>query len=164
MRRTLSSPLTFFIKWVFPALWIGGCGLGTCALWLDALQDRNGPPPAFVRWALLTAWIIGTTFIVWFCGRLKRVQVDDEALYVSNYWSEVRIPLTEVSHCTQSLMSRPPTVTVHLRDLSAAGQRIVFMPPFRWVMFGTEPVITELQALCDRARAKGRNRPARRES
>ena len=30
------------------------------------------------------------------------MQVDDEALYVSNYRSEVRIPFTEVSHFTQT--------------------------------------------------------------
>jgi hypothetical protein len=154
MRQTLSSAKTFGMKWVFPTGWIGGFGLGTCALWLDAFQDQNGQPPVFVKWAFLTVWVIGATFLVWFCRRLKRVQVDDEALYVSNYWSETRIPLTEVSHFTQSYMSSPATVTIHLRGQSAVGQRIVFIPEFRWVMFGTHPIITELQALCDRARGK----------
>ena len=97
---------------------------------------------------------VGTVFIVWFCGRLKRVQVDDEAIYVSNYWSEVRIPLTEISHYTQSYLSRPPTVTIHLRSTSPVGQRIVFIRHFRWNLFGTHPTIIELQALCDRANAR----------
>jgi hypothetical protein len=146
------------MKWVFPTLWIGGFGLGTCAMWLSALQDRGGnPPPEFVKFAFLAAWLIGSSFIIWFCRRLKRVQVDEEALYVSNYWSEVRIPLAEVSHLTQSYMSRPPTITIHLRGMSSIGQRIVFIPKFRWVLFGTHPVITELQALCDRAKAHDGN-------
>jgi hypothetical protein len=155
MRRTISSPQTFFMKWVFPALWIGGFGLGTYGLWLGAFHDRNGPPPEFLKWVFLAAWLVGSGFILWFCSRIKRVQVDDEALYVSNYWSEVRIPLTEVSHFTQSYMSRPPTVTIHLRSMSPVGQRIVFISKFRWSLFSTHPTIIELQALCDQANARG---------
>ena len=123
---------------------------------VGAFHDRNGPPPEFVKWVFLAAWLGGTTFILWSCGRIKRVQVDDEALYVSNYWSEVRIPLAEVSHFTQSYMSRPPTVTIHLRGQSVVGQRVLFIPKFRWVLFGTHPTIIELQALCDRAKGQGR--------
>jgi hypothetical protein len=144
------------MKCVFPIFWIGFFGLATCGMWFAAFRDRNGnPPPDFTKWIFFVGWLVGTAFILWLCGRLKRVQVDDEALYVSNYWSEARIPLTEVSHFTQSYMSRPPTVTIHLRSMSAVGQRIVFIPKFRWVLFGTHPIIIELQELCDRANAKG---------
>jgi len=86
---------------------------------------------------------------------VKRLQVDNEALYVSNYWSEVRVPLGEVSHFTQSYMSNPPTVTIYLKSKSPVGQRVVFIPKFRWVLFGTHPTVIELQALCDRANAQG---------
>ncbi len=156
MRRTISSAQTFFMKFIFPTFWIGGFSLATCSLWLGAFHDRNGlPPPEFAKWAFLAATLIGSGFILWFCRRIKRVQVDDEALYVSNFWSEVRLPLTEIRHFTQTYMSRPPTVTIHLRSASPVGQRIVFIPKFRWVWFRTHPVITELQALCDRANSPG---------
>jgi hypothetical protein len=155
MRRTLSSSVqTFFMKWVFPTLWIGGFGLGTCDLWMRTFDDLHGVQPfETLKWGVLAGWLGGSSFIIWSYGRLKRVQVDDEALYVSNCWSKVRIPLAEVSHFTQSYMFRPSTVTIHLRSLSLVGQRIVFIPSFRWVLFGTYPTITELQALCDRAKA-----------
>jgi hypothetical protein len=156
MRRTISSAQTFFRKWVFSPLWIGGFGLGTCALWLGTFHGRNGlPPPEFVKWAFLAAWLIGSGFILWFSGRIKQVDVDEEALYVWNYGSEVRIPLAEVSHFTQTYMSHASTITIHLRSVSPVGQRIVFIPQFRWVWFGTHPIITELQALCDRVNARG---------
>jgi hypothetical protein len=80
--------------------------------------------------------------------------VDDEAIYVSNSWSEIPIPLTEVSHITESRWINPPTVTIHLRSLSPYGERIVFIPKFRWFLFGTHPIVSELQALCDRAQSK----------
>ena len=136
MPRTISSAQTFIMKWVFPAVWIGGFGLATCALWLGGFYGRNGLPPELLKWDFLVAWLVGSGFIIWFCGRLKRVQIDGDTLYVSNYSSEVRIPLTEISHFTQSYLSRPPTITVHLRSMSPVGQRIVFIPKFRWVLFG----------------------------
>jgi hypothetical protein len=155
MHRTLSSAQTVLMKWVFPALWIGGFGIGTCLLWFDALRGGNGvPPPEWMKWQFLAIWLVGTVFIVWFCGRLKRLQVDDETLYVSNYWSEVCIPFTEVDHFTESHWTRPPTVTIHLRNLSPYGERIVFIPKARWFPRGPHPVVSELQALCDRARGQ----------
>jgi hypothetical protein len=155
MRRTVSSAQTFISKWVFPTIWIGGFGLGTCAMWFGAFRDRAGrPPPDEIKWIFLAAWLVGSAFLVWFCARLKRVQVDDEALYLSNYWSEVRIPLTDISHFTQSYFSRPPTVTIHLRGVSPVGRHVVFIPRFRWFLFGTHPIIVELQALCDRVNAR----------
>jgi hypothetical protein len=163
MRRTVSSARTFFMKWVFPALWIVGFGLGACALWCDALHGPNGvPPPEWMKWLFLAAWLIGSGFILWLCGRIKRVQVDDEALHVSNYLSEVCIPLTEASHFTESHWSNPPTVTIHLRSLSPYGERVVFIPKFRWIALGAHPVVGELQTLCDRARS-GPNPAARRD-
>ena len=84
----------------------------------------------------------------------QRVQVDDAALYVWNYWSEVRVPFTEVDRITQSHLTNPPTVTIHLCGLSPYCERIVFIPTFRWFPFGTHPVVKELQALCDRAKGQ----------
>ena len=79
------------MKFVFPCSGIGLFGMGTCGLWLGAFHDRNSlPPPEPVKWIFLAVWLVGSGFIFWFSGRIKRVQVDDAALYVSNYWSEVR--------------------------------------------------------------------------
>lgn len=156
MRRTISSALTFFMKFVFPSVWIGGFGLATCALWFDAFHNRNGPPePEFVKWAFLAVWLGGSGFILRFCSRIKRVQMDNEALYVSNYCSESRIPFTEVSHFTEiHWPSGTPTVTIHLRALSPYGEHVVFVSKFRWNPLGTHPIVSELQTLCDRASGK----------
>jgi len=72
MRRTISSAQTFFVKCVFPILWIACFGLGTCALWLDVFRGGNGaPPPDWMKWQFLAILIVGTGVILWFCGRLN---------------------------------------------------------------------------------------------
>jgi hypothetical protein len=155
MRRNLSSSITFFYKWVFDPVWILGCGFVTCMLWLDAFRDRAGnPPDEWIKLLILVGLIAGSAFGIWFSMRLKRVQVDDEAIYVSNYLSEYRIPFIEISHITNNYLYRPQTVTIHLRNSSPFGNRIVFIPKFDWVLFGAHTVITELQTRCDRANAR----------
>jgi hypothetical protein len=154
MRRTISSAQTFFIKFVFPSVWIGMFGMGTCVLWFDALHDRNRPPPEFMKWAFLVAWPLGSGLILSISLRIKRVQVDHEALYVSNYLSEVRIPISEISHFTQSGSKKMPTITIHLRSLSDVGQRIVFIPKLGLGTFRKHPTILGLRALCDRPRGR----------
>ena len=72
MRRAPSSALTFFLKWVCPSLWIVGIGLPTCLLWFEAC---NGiwPPYRWMPWEFLVVWLVGTGFLLWFRGRLNRV-------------------------------------------------------------------------------------------
>jgi len=155
MPRTISSAQTFFQKWLLPTVWIIGFGLATCGLWLDAFRGQNNaPPPDWMKWQFLVIWLVASAFLVWWSGRIKRVQVDDEALYASNYWSEVHIPLAEVDRITESRWCNPPTVTIHLRPLSPYGDRIVFIPKTRWWPFGAHPIVAELQSLCAKAQEK----------
>lgn len=146
MRRTLSSAETFLIKYVFPIVWIGGFGFGT----LGAFHD-GGSSSSWMRWQFLIMWIAGAAFISWFACRIKRVQTDDQSLYISDYFSEVMIPLTEVADVTESRWSRPPTVTIRFRSPTAAGTRVVFVPKLKLFLWSSHPVIAELRTLCERA-------------
>lgn len=154
MRRPLSSPLTFFWKFVIPTLFVAGAGYVVLVQCLDTFRNRDGAPLSYGElclslavWAAALAWVIGWT------SRLKRVEVDDHALYVSNYRSEIRIPLTDVCEVDETSGDRRYfTVRVDLRKKYAFGQRIVFRPRFRLYWSGLHPVTRELHALCKRAR------------
>jgi hypothetical protein len=60
MRRTISSAQTFFMKWIFPVLWIGGVGLITYGVWLGILHRRDGTNPEWMKWWCLIIWLYGT--------------------------------------------------------------------------------------------------------
>jgi hypothetical protein len=151
MRRTLSSAETFLMKYIFPVFWIGAFGFGTLGLWLEAFHGQDGPSPPRMRWQFLIMWIAGAIFILWFACRIKRVQTDDQSLYISNYFSEVVIPLGEIADVTESRWSRPPTVTIRFRNPTAAGTRVVFIPKLKLLLWSSHPVIAELRTLCERA-------------
>ena len=151
MKRELSSSATVWWKFVFPAIWISGFGAGTAALWLGVFHGRdNQPPPDWMRWQFLGIWLAASAFLIWFSRRLFRVSLHDSTLIASNFFREVSIPVTAISRVTQSYMSRPPIITIHLDHQTLLGHRIVFVPagPARYL--SEHPTTTELKDILAR--------------
>ena len=146
--RTLSSAQTFSMKFLFPTTWISMFGLGTLGLFLGAFRGPdNSPPPGGMKWGFLAAWIAGTIFIYWACARLKRVRIEDSAIYVSNYVKEIRIPFDAVANVTENRWINIHPVTIHLRSATDFGDRITFMPKICIFSWRSHPVVAELREL-----------------
>jgi hypothetical protein len=145
-KHMLSSALTFWIKFVFPTIWISMFGVGTLALFLGVFRGPdNTPPLEGMRWGFLAFWIAGTSVLYWGCGRLKRVCVEDSAIGVSNYRKEIRIPFDGVAGVTEGHGINIHPVTIHLRSATEFGDRIVFMPKIRILIWRSHPVVAELR-------------------
>ena len=148
-QRTLSTGLTFLMKFIFPPVWICGFGAGTVALFIGGLYGRSGSmPPDWMKWLFLAVWVCGSAFILWSGGRLKRVRTDGSAIYVSNYFTELRIPVEEIKGVSENRWIKGHPVTIQLRTDSAFGSRLVFMPAMRYFKFwSSHPVVAELLQL-----------------
>ena len=145
--RTLSSAQTFVMKFVFPIVWISGFGFGTLALWVGAINGptSHGAPPE-MKWVFLGAWIAGTAFILWGCAGLKRVRMDRDFLYVSNFRREIVVPLSSIGSVTESRWISIHPVTIHLRVPTEFGDKVTFMPTARLFGFrSSHPVVNELR-------------------
>ena len=153
--RTLSSAQTFVMKVIFPPLWIGGFALGTASLFLSAgfWHDPSGAPPdPEVKWVFLFATIAGTWFIWWSCIRLKNVRMDDKALYISNYSTEIAVPLANVGQVSENRWVNIHPITIEFHADTEFGSRVVFMPKVRWFGFwSSHPVVQEIRAAVNRA-------------
>lgn len=140
MVERLSSLQTFFCKFIFSPIWMGGFGFGVMKLRLGA------NPQAWP--AMFAAWLVGSGFIYWSCVRLKRVSIDDQFLYVSNYLQEIAIPFSFIGDVTDNRWINSHPVTIHFRSPSEFGDKIVFMPTFRFLPFvGPHPVVARLKQL-----------------
>ncbi|HEX8129309.1 MAG TPA: hypothetical protein VF527_09425 [Pyrinomonadaceae bacterium] len=148
MKRRLSSLQTILIKVVFPVLWIGVWGIGTLSMFLISDWNPDAPP----RFLFLSIWVIGAAIIYWSSVRLKKVSVDENFLYVSNYLKEISIPLSDIDDVTENVWVNIHPVTIHLKSPSAFGDKIRFMPKVRFALFSSHPVVGELKEL---ARSKG---------
>lgn len=160
MPRRLSSVLTFFWKFIFPAFWFSGAGLITLLAFTESQGFTHRD-----RWSSLVSWAFGCLLcFVMQSFRLKRVRIDGEFLYVSNYLKEAKVPLRDVSSVgvltvrvpwTKGLgeLALKPFVVLEFQGQTPFGNRIVFMArgvvvvPEAW----THPVVKEIRQAVDRA-------------
>jgi hypothetical protein len=91
------------------------------------------------------AWILGSIFLLWFSLRLRRVLIKDSALYVSDYFRGFVVPISTISRVTQSFLMHPPTITIHLKHMTPAGNKIVFIPCGPRYYFSENLIVSELE-------------------
>ncbi len=154
MRRTFSGPSTFFWKFVFTTALFGSVAYGLLMCWSGRFKGSDGKPfplEALVVFTLLGAVVVSAVIAA--TRKLKRVAVEDGYLCVSNYFTEVRIALSEVASVHEysgtSAAKQYTRLVVDLEKPCAFGKRIVFLPKPRLYWSGTHPVVRQLWALCE---------------
>jgi len=142
MRKKLSSNFTFLYKYLFIIIWSGGFGIGTVALFAQNAPDKI---------AFLLAWLVGTLFIFVFTRNLKKVEIIDSNLIISNYLKSIEVPFSSVSSITENRLLNIHPITIHLNQETDFGKKIVFMPKYRpYIPFTSHPVYKELRELTDK--------------
>lgn len=132
--RKLSSNLTFVKKVVVP-IWI----LGFLALFdgwvltqfitaILAPDYARNPPPIGAIIFYLSVSILIVAWICWSLIPLKVVSIDDESIYVDNYWRQFRVPLTEVTDVYERPFDREHPTVIRLQRDHGFGRKIVFLP------------------------------------
>jgi len=153
MKRTLSSIQTPFQKFIIPALW--------ATVWLSItfsmLFDSATKYDLFSVCLFQTLGLTIFAFIYRACARLKKVSIDKDFLYVSNYLREITIPLSQISNVKETVWTNIHPVTIYLSSPTVFGDEIRFMPPARfYALFSSHPVVNEIVRL---AKSKGASIP-----
>lgn len=155
MRRTISSRLTQLYKVIFPTIWIGGFALGTALMFIPA-KYRGAPGTVGEfhdeKWQFLAMTLVGALVLWRTCMPLKRVELDQHSLYISNFQKEIVVPLAEVVEVKENRWIDPRPVTIRFRSHTDFGQSITFMPETVWFLFfSPHPIVQELRSAVDRA-------------
>ena len=132
IRHTLSSGSTFLMKVLLPTFWIGITTFITVTLffWPGVWDDPKVTNPSF-KWISLLVAGTGTLYMWWSNVRLKRVGLDDQSLYISNYLTEIAVPLANVANVTELRWLSTHLITIDFLTDTEFGSRVVFLP--RWV-------------------------------
>ncbi len=150
MRTRLSTPLTFFYKVVLPSLHaVIGVFLIAVSLGYEWKKPGgiSGPMTSSARAFYVMAGL-SCLCLIWRYARLKRVEMDDNSLYVSDYRTEIQIPLSEIV----SVRETSPywfTIVITFKSDSGFGQSIVFRPSHRFYWSGFHPITRQLGELLD---------------
>ena len=145
--KTLSSGQTIYGKSILPAVWIPGAGLATLAVWHGDLHDPGRAAPMAMKVLYAAVFIAGSALILWSCPSLKRVRVDSEQLYISNYRREISIPLGLIADVTRTKWISGSPVTICFTDDTAFGRKVVFIPKRDLRFWRSDPTVAELKRL-----------------
>jgi hypothetical protein len=147
--KNLSSAWTFWAKFVLPVCWISVFGAGTMVLWLADFHHGNNALPPPMKFVFLAVWILGSTLILWANAGLKRVRMDEQQLYVSNYIKEISIPFNAIIDVTQNRWINSRPVTIYFRGATEFGDQAKFMPKqfITFQFWRVDPIVDELRRL-----------------
>ncbi|MBA4071681.1 MAG: hypothetical protein C0497_07575 [Gemmatimonas sp.] len=157
MATTLSSRWTPFYKFVIPPLVLGGIGTSAVVAYLHPEPQRMPPGlRADQGWLLLAgATVVVATILWWALRRLMRVELDDDELIISNYRTEIRVPLSNVARIGGPSWSSPPRYTLTFEEPTDLGRTVAFIPPITWTLgrMKERDEVVELRAAWEAARS-----------
>jgi hypothetical protein len=89
------------------------------------------------RFLLPMIGVGSTAYGIWNGIQFKRVQIDEEAIYVSDYMTEIRVPYSEVGEVgvrwkPVSKSGKRPIVTIGFRNPTVFGKEIQFFAKMPW--------------------------------
>jgi hypothetical protein len=137
--QRLSSRMTFYYKFVFTTLWSGAFAVGAVATFLS---PRAGLVPRIV---IPVAWVVGSAVMWWALARLKRVSFDGSTLVISNYVTEITVPVREISAVSQSLLVNTRPVKITFVSETPFGEAVTFIPPVSLWKVGEDPIVERLR-------------------
>lgn len=79
--------------------------------------------------------------------RLKKVYIEKDELVISNYFKTIRLPLKEMQDVKENRFISPRHAWIYLKNESSFGNKIMFMPPLRFLLFFAHPTVEELQKM-----------------
>jgi hypothetical protein len=153
---TLSSRWTPFYKFILPLFVLGGLGVGA---WQAYAHPESVKMPAGIGveygWMLIVALMVFAVGMIWWTvAPLKRLELDDNELLISDYRVEIRVPLTSVASISGPSKTNPQLYTVTFEDSTEFGARIAFLPPmdYSFMHLGEPQEVTELRTAWELAR------------
>lgn len=151
----LSSRWTYFLKFLYAPLWMLAMGFILWPVVFQANEFRgvHGESlPSVIPWIFGAVWVIGCVGILRFASPLKRVELRNGRLYVSNYRREWEIAPNDILSVRQSRWVNSRPIRVQLRyDVEGLGSRFMFIPPSRARLkfWREDPQVEELRRFAE---------------
>lgn len=111
------------------------------------IAPQNDGPSKFL--GICVFWLIGGALFFWKFGRLKRVSIEGEQLYVSNYLKEIQLKTNEIEDIREAnfWINSPRKIIISLKSRSDFGKVIEFTPK----VYSGPLVIDELNGIMELA-------------
>lgn len=129
--QRVSSNLTLALVLFVPVFWTTFFGAFTLAIWVYRFDYYGSVPGIVLRLGMTAFLVAGLLFFYFTVLRLKRVEIDEQFLYVTNYFKHVRYPFHQVASIKVTDWRLFRTVSIQLRTKGSFGSSVVFIPTGR---------------------------------
>ena len=157
MDTQLSSRWTFFYKFISPVLATGGMVYGCWRAFVhpDEMHLTNGMRPEQAWMIVLALALVVAALILWTVAPLKRLVLTGDDLLISNFLTEIRVPLSAIEEIGRASVTNPRRYTITFAEPTDFGRRITFLPPMVWSMnpFAESEALDELRSAWAAAQA-----------
>ncbi len=104
------------------------------------------------------AWLLLSVFSLWWSYRFKRVALDDDTIYLSDFLQQAKLPLREILSVRENRWIKAHTVTIEFAGATPWGHYVRFMPKVRFLVPGwiSHPVVADLRERVSWARLNER--------
>ena len=124
----VSTNLTLFLKLFIPTFWIVFFGSFTFAVWMTDARNLGGLPEIPLQYGSLLFLLIGAFLLYKTLLKLKRVEMDSEFVYATNYHKHARYPYHNIEKIEELDYLFFNLVHIHLKTPGYFGEKISFIP------------------------------------
>jgi hypothetical protein len=123
----LSSNITLLLKIFLPTFWLVFFGLLTLAVLLSNAFHVSFMPQGWFKLLVLFFFLAGCVLFYFTVIQLKRVEVDDLYLYISNYFSTYRYPYHNIDNVSEKDLGIVTLMIVYFKKPGKFGKRVFFL-------------------------------------
>ncbi len=123
----IASNWTLVLKIFFPILWGAFFGLITIAFWFSDEPFVGTMPIGSFRLLMSSFFFTGMAVLYFSFMQLKRVEVDEHFLYVTNYKDTARYPFHNVEKLEEANYFLFKIIRVYFKESGIFGQKVIFL-------------------------------------
>jgi hypothetical protein len=147
------GPLFFIVA---TALLIGTLYFGWfAAYYRRVFPDGLSPVAANLFWGV---WLLFCVLSLWWNYGLKRIAVDGESIYISDFLQHTKLPLGEILGVSENRWFKTHPVTIEFAGATPWGHHVKFIPKARFLVpnWVSHPIVGELRDMASWAKRSQR--------
>lgn len=134
--QQVSSNLTLIFKLFIPIFWVVFFGLLTLSAWVVSPESGGALARWDIRLVISSVFLSGAALLYFSLWKLKRVEMDADFVFATDYFRTVRNPWSNVARLSKQQYFFFSIIHIQLQTPGSFGKRIVFLASrSRWSLF-----------------------------
>ena len=125
--ENVSSNFTIFLKFVIPTFWTIFFGLLLIVVFVSDAFVMSSFSLGTLRIGIALFYFLGLAILYWAMMRLKRVEMDDAFVYVTNYIKTYRYPYHNLEKIEESDYLLFRSIHIYLKEPGKFGKKMTFV-------------------------------------